>query len=52
VQIDIGLAVPPVVLTTPPPLVVVTGTPVYYAPDVQANLFVYKGRDYTVANGV
>jgi len=52
VQIDIGLGVPPVVLTTPPPLVVVPGTPVYYAPDVSANLFRYKGRYYTVANGV
>jgi hypothetical protein len=52
VKIDIGLGVPPVVLTTPPVLVVVPGTSVYYAPDVSANLFVYKGRYYTVANGV
>ena len=52
VKINIGLGVPPIVLTTPPQLVVVPGTPVYYAPDVQANLFVYKGRYYTVANGV
>ena len=52
VKINIGLGVPPVVITTPPPLVVVPGTSVYYAPDASANLFVYKGRYYTVANGV
>ena len=52
VKINIGLGVPPMVLTAPPQLVVVPGTPVYYAPDVQANLFFYKGRYYTVANGV
>jgi hypothetical protein len=52
VKINIGLGVPPMVLTAPPQLVVVPGTPVYYAPDVSANLFFYKGRYYTVANGV
>jgi hypothetical protein len=52
VKINIGLGVPPIVLTAPPQLMVVPGTPVYYAPDVQANLFVYKGRYYTVAHGV
>jgi hypothetical protein len=52
VKIHIGLGIPPMVLTAPPQLVVVPGTPVYYAPDVSANLFFYKGRYYTVANGV
>jgi hypothetical protein len=52
VKINIGLGVPPIVLTAPPQLVVVPGTPVYYAPEVSANLFFYKGRYYTVANGV
>jgi hypothetical protein len=52
VKIDIGIGVPPIVLTTPPSLVVVPGTPVYYAPDVSANLFFYKGRYYTVANNI
>jgi hypothetical protein len=52
VKIDIGIGVPPIVLTAPTQLVVVPGTPVYYAPDVSANLFFYKGRYYTVANGV
>jgi hypothetical protein len=52
--IDFGMpSVPPlVVLTTPRPLVVVPGTSVYYVRDVPANLLVYKGRYYTVANGV
>jgi hypothetical protein len=52
VQIHIGLGVPPIVLSAPPQLVVVPGTPVYYAPNVSANLFFYQGRYYTVANGV
>jgi hypothetical protein len=52
IQIDIGLGVPPIVLTAPPPLVVVPGTSVYYAPDVSANFFFYKGRYYTVVNDV
>jgi hypothetical protein len=52
VKINIGLGVTPLVLTAPPQLVVVPGTPVYYAPDISANLFFYKGRYYSVANGV
>jgi hypothetical protein len=52
IQIDIGLGVPPIILTTPPPLVVVPGTSVYYAPDVSANFFFYKGCYYTVVNDV
>jgi hypothetical protein len=52
ITIDIGLGVPPIILTTPPPLVVVPGTSVYYAPDVSANFFFYKGRYYTVAKDV
>jgi hypothetical protein len=51
VKIDIGLGVPPIVLTSPPQLVAVPGTSVYYAPDVSANLFVYNGRYYAMANG-
>jgi hypothetical protein len=52
VKINIGLGVPPIVLTAPPALVVVPGTSVYYAPDVPANYFFYKGRYYTLANSV
>jgi hypothetical protein len=51
-KINIDLGGPPIVLTAPPQLVVVPGTPVSYAPDVQANLFFYQGRYYTVASGV
>jgi hypothetical protein len=51
VKINIGLGAPPIVLSAPPPLLVVPGSPVYYAPDVPTNLFFYKGRYYTVANG-
>jgi len=51
VKIDIGLGVPPIVLAAPP-LVGVPGTSVYNDPDVLANYFFYKGRYYTVVNGV
>jgi hypothetical protein len=53
VKINIGLGIPsmsPIVVTTPPQLVVIPGTAVYYAPEVPANYFSYKGRYYTVAN--
>ena len=39
VKINIGLGAPPIVLTAPPQFVVVPGTSVSYAPDVQANLW-------------
>ncbi|MDE2181006.1 MAG: hypothetical protein KGJ40_09195 [candidate division NC10 bacterium] len=35
----------------PPPLVVVPGTPVYYAPSVSVNFFAYGGRYYSHHNG-
>ncbi len=55
IKINIGLGatpVPPVVVTPPPQLVAVPGTSVYYAPEAPANLFVYKGRYYTLVNNV
>ena len=52
VKINIGPSVPPIVLTAPPQLVVVPGTPVYYAPDISADIFVYKGHYYAVRHGV
>jgi hypothetical protein len=52
VKMNIGLGVPPLVLTAPQHLVEVPGTPVHYAPDVSANVFFYKGRYDTVANDV
>jgi hypothetical protein len=45
VKLNIGLG-------APPQLVVVLGTSVYDAPDVPSNYFFYKGRYYTVVNGV
>ncbi|MBI3454883.1 MAG: hypothetical protein HY002_03720 [Candidatus Rokubacteria bacterium] len=38
---------PPVVVATPPQLVVIPGTPVYYAPGLNVNFFFHKGRYYT-----
>lgn len=42
---------PPIALVTPPPLVVVPGTPVYYAPGLSLNFFAYGGRYYSHHNG-
>lgn len=54
INIDIGLGIPsvkpPIVFTTPPQLVVVPGSSVYYAPEMPANVFFYKGRYYTTVN--
>lgn len=45
------VAPPPVMMQAPPQLVVVHGTPVYYAPGVDFNYFVYGGRNYVFHNG-
>jgi hypothetical protein len=50
VSVHVGFGPPPVIVA-PPPLVVVPGLPVYYAPGVQLNLFVYGGRYYSFHNG-
>ncbi len=42
---------PPVVVAAPPQLVVVPGTPVYYAPGVSFNYFVYGRRYFTFHDG-
>jgi hypothetical protein len=42
---------PPIVLASPPRLVVVPGGPVYYAPDVSFNVFVFGGRYYSFHDG-
>jgi hypothetical protein len=56
VEIHIGLGIPsvrpPIVITTPPQLVVVPGTSVYYAPEIPANFFFYKGRYYSAVNNI
>src|SRR5713226_8513288 len=42
---------PPIVLASPPRLVVVPGAPVYYAPDVSFNVFVFGGGYYSFHEG-
>lgn len=52
--INIGPPPPPppaYVVQAPPQLVVVPGTPVYYAPSLSFNFFAYGGRYYTHYNG-
>lgn len=53
VGINIGIPAPPsIVFPAPPQLVVVPSTPaVRYAPEVDANLFFYRGRYYTLHDG-
>jgi hypothetical protein len=50
VNVDIGPP-PTYVVPAAPALVVVPGTPVYYAPAVPYTFFVYGGRYYTVHHG-
>ena len=42
---------PPIVVAAPPQLVVVPGTPVYYAPGVSFNYFSYGGQYFTFHDG-
>ena len=42
---------PPVVVMAPPQLVVVPGSPVFYAPGARMNFFAYGGRYYTFHDG-
>jgi len=54
IGINIGSPPPPppaIVVAAPPQLVVVPGTPVYYAPSVSFNYFVYGRTYYTFHNG-
>src|SRR5262245_49644062 len=46
VSVNIGVNVP-----APPTFAVVPGTPVYYAPTVPANYFLYGGQYYVFGNG-
>jgi hypothetical protein len=43
--------VPPPVIVTPPQLVIVPGSPVYYAPAIELNYFVYGGRHWAFHGG-
>ena len=54
VGVDIGVPVPPpppVMIAEPPRVVIVPGSPVYYAPGVDFNLFVYHRRYYRFHEG-
>jgi len=57
-SINIGIQIgtppppPPIVVAAPPQVVLVPGTPVYYAPSLSVNYFVYSGRYYTFHNGL
>jgi len=55
IGVNIGSPPPPpppaYVVEAPPQLVVVPGTPVYYAPSLSVNFFAYGGRYYSHHNG-
>jgi hypothetical protein len=51
VSVNVNIGPPPIVVAAPPALVVVPGTPVYYAPQVQYNYFYYGKRYYTFHDG-
>src|SRR5438046_1227841 len=54
VSVNVNVPGPPppaVVFPAPPRLVVVPGTPVYYAPGVEENVFVFRGHYYSFHNG-
>src|SRR5262249_55486655 len=51
VNVHVNVGPPPVVFAEPPHLVVVPGTPVYYAPEVDANVFVYRNHYWSFHDG-
>ncbi len=51
VHVSVNIGTPPAFVAAPPPLVVVPGSPVYYAPGYDYELFFYGGRYYTQFNG-
>lgn len=51
VNINIGIPGPTIVVPAPPRLVIVPGTPVFYAPEVEYNYFVYGERHYIFRDG-
>jgi len=46
VSVNIGLPLPAVVISAPPAVVMIPGTPVYFAPDVEVDIFFYRGYWY------
>ena len=52
VNVGINVAPPPVLaVASPPHLVAVPGSPVFYGPNANYNLFVYGGRYYSFRSG-
>ena len=54
VNINIGVNVgppPPVVIPAPPPVIVIPGTYVYFAPDIQVDILFYHGYWYRPYEG-
>src|SRR5512135_3392767 len=43
VSINIGVSLPPLVISAPPVVAVIPGTYVYFCPDVAADIFFYDG---------
>ncbi len=46
VSINIGLPLPAIVLSASPAVVMIPGTPVYYDPDIEVDIFFYHGYWY------
>jgi hypothetical protein len=51
VNVNVNVGPPPVVFAEPPHLVVVPGSPVYYAPEVDYNVFVYRNHYWSLHDG-
>jgi hypothetical protein len=51
VNIGIEVPLPVIVVSAPPAVVVIPGTPVYYAPGLQADIFFYQGFWWTPNRG-
>jgi len=51
VQVGISVPLPNVVISAPPAVVLIPGTPVYYAPDVGIDIFFYSGHWYRPYEG-
>lgn len=46
VSINIGLPLPAIVISAPPAVVMIPGAPVYFAPDIEVDIFFYRGYWY------
>jgi len=51
IGINIGAPMPRVIVTRPPAVYLVPGTPVYYAPEFDRELFFYSGSWYRIYDG-